>query len=133
MAQTNLDQKNVFAAWFSLFTSGGTLICCALPALFVALGAGAVLAGLVKAVPGIVFFSEYKTAMFALAAVMLAISGALQWRQRHAPCPLGLNAQQASDCLRVRRFAGRVWLGSVLIFSVGVLFAFVLPALNLNH
>ena len=40
-------------AFLSLFTSTGTLICCALPALLVSIGAGAVMAGLIEAVPQI--------------------------------------------------------------------------------
>jgi hypothetical protein len=44
----------------SLFTSFSTLICCALPALLVALGAGAVLSTLVSHVPQLVWVSEHK-------------------------------------------------------------------------
>ena len=35
-----------WSAWLSLLASGGTLVCCALPALLVSLGLGAALAGL---------------------------------------------------------------------------------------
>ena len=38
----------------ALFTSFGTLICFALPALFVALGMGAAVAGIVSAVPQLI-------------------------------------------------------------------------------
>lgn len=124
------SNRNLVSAWLSLATSGGTLVCCALPALFVALGAGAVLAGLVRTVPGITLFSEYKAAMFITAAAMLALSGVLQWRSRNDPCPIGSSPQQAQDCEHVRRFSWCVWLGSVAIFVVGVLFAFVLPYFN---
>ena len=71
----------------SLFTSGGTLVCCALPALLVALGAGAALAGLVTAVPQLIWLSEHKVEVFAVATLMLSISGWLQWRARSLPCP----------------------------------------------
>jgi hypothetical protein len=126
----NSSHRNLASAWLSLATSGGTLVCCALPALFVALGAGALLAGIVRTVPGITLFSEYKAAMFITAAAMLALSGVLQWRSRNDPCPIGSSPQQAVDCERVRRFSWRVWLGSVAIFGIGALFAFVLPFLN---
>jgi hypothetical protein len=121
---------NLASAWLSLATSGGTLVCCALPALFVAIGAGAVLAGMVRTVPGITLLSEYKIAMFCMAAIMLTVSGVLQWRSRNGPCPIGSSPQQAKDCERVRRFSWRVWLASVFIFVIGALFAFVLPALK---
>ena len=44
-------QQTKLTSVLSLLTSGGTLVCCALPALLVALGAGATLASLVAAVP----------------------------------------------------------------------------------
>lgn len=127
------SNRNLASAWLSLATSGGTLVCCALPALFVALGAGAVLAGIVRTVPGITLFSEYKAAMFITAAAMLALSGILQWRSRNDPCPIGSSPQQAADCERVRRFSWRVWLGSVAIFAIGALFAFIIPALKASY
>lgn len=43
--------KQAFLPTLSLFTSVGTLLCCALPALLVTLGAGAVFASLVKQCP----------------------------------------------------------------------------------
>lgn len=75
-------------AIFSLFTSFGTLICCALPALLVALGAGAVLAGLVAHVPQLIWLSEHKTALFAVAGAILALVGLVRYATRNAPCPV---------------------------------------------
>ena len=75
------------ATWVALASGGATLVCCALPALLVAIGAGAALAGLVSAFPAIVWLSESKAAVFGVAIVALAIAGLLQWRTRGAPCP----------------------------------------------
>jgi mercuric ion transport protein len=44
----------------SLFASTGTLLCCALPALLVTLGLGAVVAGAVSSVPWLVPLSRNK-------------------------------------------------------------------------
>ena len=52
--------KDTLAPTLSLFASAGTLVCCALPALFVTLGAGAALAGLVGEFPQLVWLSTYK-------------------------------------------------------------------------
>ncbi len=112
-------------AFLALFSSSGTLICCALPAVLVALGAGAALSGLVSAVPGLVWVSEYKEAVFAFAGLMLAASGVLQWRNRFAPCPIDPALRQA--CLRTRKTSARVYLASVVLFVVGAWFAFVQP------
>ena len=114
-------------AFLSLFTSTGTLLCCALPALLVALGAGAALSTLVAVVPGLVWVSEYKELVFSVAGVMLVASGWLQWRGRFAPCPL--DPAQRDACLRTRKTSTRVYLASVAVYAVGGWFAFVQPLL----
>ena len=114
-------------AFLSLFTSTGTLLCCALPALLVALGAGAALSTLVAVVPGLVWVSEYKEVVFSVAGVMLVASGWLQWRGRFAPCPL--DPAQRDACLRTRKTSTRVYLASVAVYAVGGWFAFVQPLL----
>jgi len=118
-------QKNNISVWLSLFSSSGTLVCCALPALFVALGAGAVLSSLVSAVPAIVILSEYKVAVFVFAGVMLAGSGYMQWRNRYAPCPT--DPVLAAACTKTRRLSQWVYGASVVVFVTGGFFAFVLP------
>ena len=114
-----------WTAWLSLLASGGTLVCCALPALLVSLGLGAVLAGLVTAVPALVWVSEHKAPVFGVAAVLLAAAGALQWRLRTAPCPIDPVLRHA--CLRTRRWSRWVWGVAVVLFVVGAFFAFVAP------
>jgi hypothetical protein len=114
-----------WSAWLSLLASGGTLVCCALPALLVSLGLGAALAGLVSAVPALVWVSEYKAPVFGVAALLLAAAGALQWHLRTAPCPIDPALRQA--CLRTRRWSRRVWVAAVALFAVGAFFAFVAP------
>jgi hypothetical protein len=111
----------------SLFTSLSTLICCALPALLVAVGAGAALAGLVSSVPQLVWISEHKAPVFGVAGAMLLLAGALQWRARHAPCPA--DPQLAAVCQRTRSSSLRVYLLSLTVFAIGVWFAFVAPLL----
>ena len=113
--------------FLSLFTSTGTLLCCALPALLVALGAGAALSTLVTAVPGLVWVSEYKEAVFGVAGVMLVLSGWLQWRARFAPCPV--DTAQRETCFSTRKTSARVYLASVLVYAVGGWFAFLQPLL----
>ena len=122
------QDQGKWSAWLSLFTSSGTLVCCALPALLVSFGAGAALAGLVATVPSLVVFSEYKELVFGFCAVMLAISGYLQWRNRFAPCPI--DPALAAACTKTRRASSWVYGVSVAIFVTGGFFAFVLPALT---
>ncbi|MCU0951947.1 MAG: hypothetical protein MUC68_13040 [Burkholderiaceae bacterium] len=114
-------------ALLSIFTSSGTLVCCALPALLVSIGAGAALSSLVATVPQIVWLSEHKNALFAVAGVMLAVAGAMQWRARTAPCPI--DPAQRAACLSTRAWSRRIYLGSVGVFVTGAFFAYLAPLL----
>ena len=53
------DQGTRGVTWVTLATGASTLLCCALPALLVALGAGAVLATAVSVFPQLVWVSEH--------------------------------------------------------------------------
>jgi hypothetical protein len=114
-----------WAALVSLFTSSSTLVCCALPALLVALGAGAVMSSLVSLFPQLVWLSENKEALFIGAGVMLGASGVLQWRSRSAPCPI--EPTQRAACLQTRKVSFRVYALSLVVYAVGGWFAFVQP------
>jgi hypothetical protein len=115
------------ASLLSLFTSGSTLICCALPALLVSIGAGAALSSLVTAAPQLVWFSEHKEAVFGFAGLMLLVSGALQWRARRLPCPL--DPALAARCTSTRQTSLRLYWLSLAIYATGAFFAFVAPLL----
>lgn len=112
----------------TLFASSGTLVCCALPALLVAVGAGAALSSLVSVFPQLVWLSEHKVGLFFTAGLMLAGSGALQWSNRNAPCPTDPRLRDA--CLRARRTSARVYWVSVGVYAVGGWFAFIQPLLG---
>ncbi len=115
-------------SWLSVFASSSTLVCCALPALMVAIGAGAALSGLVSAVPQLVWLSEHKGPLFATAAVMLTAAGILHWRARRAmACPP--DPALAAACASTRDLSVRIWWASVAIFLVGAFFAFAAPLL----
>ncbi len=109
----------------SLFTSGSTLICCALPATLVAVGSAATLTALVGNFPQLIWISEHKEMVFGLAGAMLAIAGYLQWQARNAPCPA--DATLAMVCARTRKNALRIYWLSVGIFAIGAFFAFIAP------
>jgi hypothetical protein len=118
-------EKSRLASVLSLFTSGGTLVCCALPALLVSIGAGAALSSLISVAPQLVLFSQYKTEVFLAAGVMLALSGFMQWQARSLPCPA--DPGLAAACTRTRKFSVRMYVLSLVIYLVGGFFAFVAP------
>ncbi len=127
MEATNEQRIGTRLTWFSIFTSASTLLCCALPALLVALGAGAALATVVGAVPQIVWVSENKTPVFIAAGLMLAAAGYLQYRARFLPCPA--DPRLAAACARQRRVSNVIYFVSLAIYLIGVGFALLWPYL----
>jgi hypothetical protein len=119
-----VDSKKAIS-YFSLFTSTGTLLCCALPALLVSIGLGAVMAGLASNVPGLVWISENKPAVFVISGVLLVSNGILMWLNRNAPCPIDPALRDA--CLSGRKTSRNIYILSLFIFSTGFFFAYVAP------
>jgi hypothetical protein len=99
------------------------LVCCVLPAVLVALGAGAALAGLVTAVPQLIWLSEHKPLVFGLAAALLAVSGVALWYGRFLPCPVDPEAAQA--CRRLRRISAVLYGLALGSFTLGATVAFL--------
>ena len=119
-------RRNLGVALLALVASGGTLVCCVLPAVMVALGAGAALAGLVTAVPQLVWLSEHKALVFGVAGAMLVVSGVMLRRAASLPCPA--DPALAAACARLRRWSVVLWVVALLATAVGAVFAFVLQA-----
>jgi hypothetical protein len=117
--------RNAGIAAGALLASSATLVCCVLPSVLVSLGAGAALAGLVTAIPQLVWLSEHKPWVFGLAAGLLAISGIALWVGRRAPCPVDPNL--ARSCQRLRRISAVIYALALMCFAVGATFAFALP------
>ena len=88
-------KKVIAVNWLVLFTSSATLICCAIPALLVSLGLGAVLIGLVSNVPQLIWISEHKPLVFGISGTLLVLAGLMQWRSSKLPCPADKQLVQA--------------------------------------
>ncbi|MEM0929042.1 MAG: hypothetical protein AAGI89_07105 [Pseudomonadota bacterium] len=123
----SLFRRQALAPTISLFASTGTLVCCALPALFITLGMGATFAGLVSAVPQLIWLSQYKAYVFLGAGIMLGISAYTRWRSRNDPCPI--DPELAHACTRMRVIGGLLLWISVALYAVGGFFAFIAPRL----
>lgn len=124
----NVHARNAGVALGTLLASGATLVCCVLPAVMVSLGAGATLVTLLSAAPQLVWLSEYKSVVFAVAALMLAFGGVSLWRARRLPCPA--DPRSARDCARLRRISAGVYVLALAAFVAGVMFAWLLPLLG---
>ena len=123
--EVHILRSNKLANYLTLFTSSGTIVCCAIPALLVSIGAGAALSSLIAVFPQLVILSIYKIPIFMGAFMMLIISGILQYRSRNLPCPPDKNL--ANACTRTRKISLIIYFASVGIFIIGLLFAFIIP------
>ncbi len=121
-------KSNFWASLVTLFASSSTLICCALPALLVTLGAGATLSTFISIFPKIVWISEHKIEVFTFAGVMLTISGYMQWRGRLAPCPVDPVLRNA--CIKTRKASLIIYSFSLLLYLTGGWFAFIQPLIS---
>lgn len=124
-AEINQLQASKRLNLLSLFTSGSTLICCALPATLVAIGSVATLTSLISHFPQLIWISEHKPLVFGLAGAMLLLAGWMQWRARLLPCPA--DEKLAALCMQTRRQSLWIYWVSVVIFLIGSFFAFLAP------
>jgi hypothetical protein len=114
--------RNAGVAFATLVASSATLVCCVLPAVLVSLGAGAVVVGLVSAVPQLIWLSEHKPLVFGAAGLLLVVSGVMLWHARTLPCPV--DPILARSCTRLRRLSHALYGLSAALFVVGAIMAF---------
>ncbi|MEX0644707.1 MAG: hypothetical protein WD076_05310 [Parvularculaceae bacterium] len=117
-----LALRETAAPAVALFASLSTLVCCALPALLVTIGAGAVMAGLAANAPGLVWLTAHKGLLFGVAGALLVAAGLIKWLVRNAPCPV--DPDQARLCMAMRRAGTIILVAAVVLYLVGGFFAF---------
>ncbi len=115
-------------SYLSLFTSLGTLLCCALPSLLVLVGLGATVASALSAAPWLVSLSHHKHWVFGVAGVLIAGNIAYVYalapkiRARNGACdPLAPAA-----CDTASRFSRVVLWCSVVLYLTGGFTAYLL-------
>src|SRR5690554_6312437 len=101
-----MSWKSFWISWLGLFTSFGTILCCALPSLLVTLGLGASMAGFVGAFPQVVWLSEHKGLVFGFSGVMIFVSLLITYLNQNAPCPI--DERQRAACLIARKWSLRI-------------------------
>jgi len=107
---------------FTLFTTTGTLICCALPIMLVTLGLGTAVVSMTSAFPFLIVLSQQKAWVFAFSGIMLAISGWLMYRPGRS-CPT--DAALAKACNSAHKWNVRIYWSSVVIWVIGFIAAFL--------
>ncbi|HID50078.1 MAG TPA: hypothetical protein EYP40_10805 [Chromatiales bacterium] len=119
--QADLKHKGVTI--LTLFTTTGTLVCCALPIIFVTLGLGATVVAMTSAFPFLIVLSKHKIWVFAFSGLMLFISGWLMFRSGRS-CPADQDLARA--CTTAHKWNRRIYWMSVMIWSIGFFAAYLL-------
>ena len=118
-------------SYLSLFTSLGTLLCCALPSLLVLFGLGATVASVLSEVPWLVTMSHHKHWVFIVAGLL--ISGNFVYVFAIAPkLQIRSGACDPSDpaaCQTATRFSRIVLWCSAALYTVGFFTAYILGPL----
>lgn len=117
-----LEDSETRLTWLALFTTIGTIVCCALPITLVALGMGATMASLVSNVPFLVTLSEHKILVFTISGSLLAASGWLLYRSGRT-CPT--DPKLAELCIRTEKWNRRIYWFSITLWDVGFFAAFL--------
>ena len=121
--------KQSLASFLALFTSTGTLLCCALPALIATVAGGASVASFVSTFPWLVSLSRYKAWIFLSAGLLIVVSGLLVHRPKgKVACSLtGGQGCEVAGCFTKVMF----WV-SVGLYCIGLFFAYALvPVLRM--
>lgn len=116
--------KERISAFLALFTSVGTLICCALPILLVTLGMGMAMAGLISAAPWLVTLSQHKAWVFTASGLTIAFSWFVVYglpRKRSTRCV----GENETACEMAGRFTRAVLWSSVLVYLLGFFTAYL--------
>ncbi len=116
--------KNNIMDVLALFSSSGTLICCALPIVVAALAGGAALSSMVSLFPFLVTLSQYKNAIFIFSGSMIALNGYLSFKPlKEIACDV---ESGEVGCEVAGKYNRKMFYISLGIFSVGVLTAYLL-------
>lgn len=124
----NATWKTQSMGYVSLFTSLGTLLCCALPSLLVLVGMGATVASLVSTLPWLIALSRYKNWTFALAGLLIGVNYVYVYRiapglqQTGRSCPV----DQPSACTTASRVSRTILWISTGIYFIGLFSAYLL-------
>lgn len=119
-------KQSAVLTYFSLFTSVGTLLCCALPSLLVLFGLGASVASMLSAVPWLVVLSRHKVWTFVLSGILIALSFVHMYYVAPRIRAQGCSPNDPYACDGASKFSKALLWVSASIYTVGFFVAFVL-------
>ena len=123
---TTKNKRSALLSYLSLFTSAGTLLCCALPSLLVLFGLGASVASMLSFLPWLVTLSRHKVWTFSISGALIALSFVNTYyivpRLRTQEC----SPDNPTGCAEASRLSKILLWASAVIYGVGFLFAYAL-------
>jgi hypothetical protein len=123
---TPTKKRSALLSYFSLFTSLGTLLCCALPSLLVLFGLGASVASMLSFMPWLVTLSRHKEWTFPISGVLIALSFVNMYyvapRFKAKQC----SPDDPAACEDASRISKVLLWGSAVIYAAGFFVAYAL-------
>lgn len=118
-------------SYLSLFTSLGTLLCCALPSLLVLFGLGATVASVLSEVPWLVTMSHHKAWVFIVAGLLISANFAYIYAiaPRLQTSNGACDPENSSACSTASRFSRVVLWCSATLYLAGCFTAYLLGPL----
>jgi len=121
-----MRNRSALLSYLSLFTSFGTLLCCALPSLLVLLGLGATVASVLSNVPWLVTLSRHKNWVFAVSGILIGANFiyvyAVAPRLQSEACPV----DDPDACVQASRASRALLWISGAIYTAGFFSAYLL-------
>ena len=115
------------ANFISLFASSSTLICCALPSVFIVIGAGATFASIISIFPFLIVISKYKVSITLVSLLILVFAGYINYKTYYLPCPA--DPELGRICLQTRKRSRSIYYFSVILFTFATIFTYLIPNL----
>lgn len=126
--ETKKESASKIAAFLSLFTSTGTLLCCALPAALAAVAGGAAISAYVSTFPWVIPLSRHKGWIFLVAGALIAVNGILTLRPQGT---LACAVTGGRGCEVAGRFSKVMFWIAAVIYAMGVFMTYgIVPLLE---
>lgn len=126
---TSQSWKQKASSFLALFTSTGTLLCCALPAALAGFAGGSAVLSLVSTFPWLVPLSRHKIWIFLGSGLLILFSGILIY---HPKGKVACSITDGQGCEVAGRFQRFMFWAAAIIYLIGVFFAYaLLPLMKL--
>ncbi len=121
--------KEKIISFLALFTSTGTLLCCALPASLAAIAGGSAVVGLMSTFPWLAPLSQHKGWIFLVAGVLIGFNALLSFRPKGA---VACAITGGKGCEVAGRFSRVMLWTSIVVYAIGVFMSYaIVPILRL--